>query len=99
VNPRRTPEGIRGGHLANQGAHIVWHQRTSGAVSAFLRPGPPKAAALPRDNGIRLDDVNDRAPAAPRAREPHPQPPVGRREVKTLGGALDSRRRAGVEAR
>ena len=83
MNPRGTPQRIRGGHVANQRAHVRWHRWAPGAVSAFPRPEPPKAAPVPRDHSLRLDNVNGRPPAAPRAREPHPQPPVCRREAKT----------------
>ena len=83
VNPRRTPERIRGGQLANQGANVGWHARAAGALSALPRPEQTKPAAVPRDDGLRLDDVNGRAPAAPCLREPRPQHPVGRREAKT----------------
>ena len=83
MNPRGTPQRIRRGHVANQRAHVRWHRWAPGAVSAFPRPEQPKAAPVPRDHSLRLDNVNGRPPAAPRAREPHPQPPVCRREAKT----------------
>ena len=35
MQPRRTPEGISGGQLANQGANIVCDTRTASAVSLF----------------------------------------------------------------
>jgi hypothetical protein len=38
---------------------------------------------VPGDDGARLDDVNGRAPATPRLREPDPQCPVSRCETKT----------------
>ena len=36
---------------------------------------------MPREDGLRLDDVHGRAPAVPRAREPRSQHPVGGRET------------------
>ena len=48
-------------------------------------PGPEQAkpAAMPRDDRLRLDDVNGRVPAGPGVREPRPQDSIGRREAKT----------------
>ena len=68
--------------LADQRAHVGRHGRAPGAVSALPGPEQAKAAPVPRDDGLRLDDVNGRAPAAPCVREPRPQHPVGRREAK-----------------
>jgi hypothetical protein len=65
VNPRGTPQRIRGGHVANQRAHVRWQRWAPGAVSAFPGPKEAKPAAMPRDDGLRFDDVNRRAPAAP----------------------------------
>lgn len=45
-------------------------------------PKQTKAAPVPRDDGLCLDDVNGRAPDTPCLREWRPQP-VGRRESKT----------------
>ena len=83
VNPRRTPQRIRGGQLADQGANVGWHTWAPGALSALPRPEQAKPSPVPRDDGLRLDDVHGRAPAAPRLREPRPQQPVSRREAKT----------------
>ena len=38
---------------------------------------------MPGDDGVRLDDLNGRAPATPRLREPDPHYPVSRCETKT----------------
>jgi hypothetical protein len=83
VNPRGTPQGIRGGHVANQRTHVRWQRWAAGAVSAFPGPEEAKPAAMPRDHRLRPDDVNRRAPAAPGVREPRPQDSIGRREAKT----------------
>ena len=83
MKPRGTPQRIRGGYVANQCAHVRRHRWAPGAVSAFPRPEQPKAAPVPRDHDLGLDNVNGRTPATPRAREPHPQAPVCRREAKT----------------
>ena len=83
MNPRGTPQGIRGGHVVNERAHVRWQRWAAGAVSASPGPEKAKPAAMPRDHRLRLDDVNRRAPAAPGVREPRPQDSIGRREVKT----------------
>jgi len=82
VNPRRTPQRIRGGHVANQRANVLRHGRAAGPVAALPRPEQAKAAPVPRDDGLRLDDVHRRAPAAPCVREPRPQHAVDRRQTK-----------------
>jgi hypothetical protein len=83
VNPRGAPQRIRGGHLVNQGAHVVWHSRTSDAMSALPRPEPAKPAAMPRDDCLRLDDVDGRVPAGPSAREPRQRIRSADGEAKT----------------
>ena len=65
VNPRRTPERVRGRHLTYQRADIVWHCRAADAMSALPCPEQAKASPVPREDGFRLDNVNGRAPAAP----------------------------------
>jgi hypothetical protein len=82
VNPRRTPEGIRGGQLAYQGTNVWWHARAPGALATLPGPEQTKAPPVPADDGLRLDEVKGRAPAAPCRREPRPEYPVGRREAK-----------------
>jgi hypothetical protein len=81
------PRSLRGcgcgGDVRATADGVEWHRWAPGAVSAFPRPEQPNAAPVPRDHSLRLDNVNGRPPAAPRAREPHPQPPVFRREAKT----------------
>jgi hypothetical protein len=37
VNPRGTPQGIRGGHVANERAHVRCQRWAAGAVSACRR--------------------------------------------------------------
>jgi hypothetical protein len=81
--PWRTPERIRGRHLANQGTHLVWDAWAAEAVAALPRPEETDPAPVPRDDGVRSDDLNGRAPATSRLREPGPQHPVGRRDANT----------------
>jgi hypothetical protein len=67
----RTPERIRGGQLSNQGANVWWHAGAPGAMAALPGPEQTKTAPVPRDHGFRLDDLNGRAPAAPRLSHAH----------------------------
>ena len=82
VDPRRTPERIRGRQLADQGANVCWHARSSSASAASPGPKEAKAASMPGDDGLRPDDVNRRPPAAPGSREPRPQHQVCRRQTE-----------------
>ena len=84
VNPRRAPERVRGRHLTNQRADIVWHCRAAGAMSALPRPEEAKTTTMPTQHGRWLHDVERRAPAVPSLREPRPQPPVCRGQAKML---------------
>jgi hypothetical protein len=92
VNPRRTPERIGRRQLTEQSANILRYPRTSDAMSAFPRPEQTKAAAMPRDDRLRFDDVNGRPPVAPGVREPCPEKTVRRRKAKTwaAGSVHDS---------
>jgi hypothetical protein len=83
MNPWRTPERIYGRQLTDEGANVCGHARPAGALSALPRPEPAKPAAVPRDDGLRLDDADDRAPPAPCLREPRPQHSVGRCGTET----------------
>jgi hypothetical protein len=83
VNPRRAPQEIRGGQLPDQRAHVRWYARAPRAQSAFPGPKQPKTAPVPRNDRLRRDDVDGRAPTTPGVCEPCPKKAVGRRETKT----------------
>jgi hypothetical protein len=63
--------------------------RTSGGTAGarwgvgFFTSRTAESCAGATRSDLRLDNVNGRPPAAPRAREPRPQPPVCRHEAKT----------------
>jgi hypothetical protein len=65
VNPRRTPEGVRGGQLTDQRANALKDARSSGSLAALPRPAQTKSTPVPRDDGVWFHDVQDRAPVAP----------------------------------
>jgi hypothetical protein len=57
VNARRAPERILSPHLSDQLAHVPWNRWPSTPSAAHLpRPKQPKALAMPRDDGVWLDD-------------------------------------------
>jgi hypothetical protein len=65
VNPRRTPEGIRGRHRTNQGAYLVRDGRPSRPMAALPRPEKTEPAPMPGDDGVGFDDDERRPPVTP----------------------------------
>jgi len=65
VDSRRTPEGIRGGQLTDQGAHVEWDAWAPSTLSTPPRPEQTESAPVPGDHGLWLDDVHRRSPAMP----------------------------------
>jgi len=53
VNPRGIPQRIRGGHVANQRAHVRWHGWAPAAVSAF----PQNSRKLRRCHAITVSGL------------------------------------------
>jgi hypothetical protein len=77
VNPRRTPQRVRGRHLANEGADLLINWRT--AIVSLLRASRPAAAkpvAMPADDSVRLHDNQRGAPVPPTSRESNPKESV-----------------------
>jgi hypothetical protein len=83
VDPWGTPEWIGGGQFADQSSHVGRYTGPSGAASTLPGPEQAKAASMPPDDGLRCDDVQGRAPVAPRPREPRPERTVCRRQSET----------------
>jgi hypothetical protein len=83
VNSRGAPQRIRRGQLPDQRAYVRRYAWAPSAMSAFPGPEQTKTTAMPRDDRLRFDDMNGRAPAAPCMREPRPKESIGRREAKT----------------
>lgn len=65
VNPRRTPQGIRGRHRANQGAYLVRDGRPTRPMAALPRPKETEPAPMPGDDGFGFDDDEHRSPVTP----------------------------------
>jgi hypothetical protein len=74
VNPRGSPQWVRGRHLANEGAALLINRWT--AIRSRLRATRPSAAkpiAMPPDDGFRLHDDQCTAPVSPASGEGHPK--------------------------
>jgi hypothetical protein len=70
VNPRRTPEGIRGRHRANQGAYLLRDGRPTRPMAALPRPEETEPAPMPGDDGVGFDDDEGCPPFTPDSGEP-----------------------------
>ena len=58
------------------------------AVTALPRPEQPEGFAMPRDDGVRLDDDQRRSPVGPDATEPRPEESIGHGQPRSLHRAL-----------
>jgi hypothetical protein len=76
MEARRTPEGIRVRHLADQLADVGRYRRPAGAVTALPGPEQAKPTPVPGDDRGWLHQDERRPPLAPDPREPHPEQPV-----------------------
>ena len=79
MDPRRSPQRIRGGHLA--------HQRANGGIGPWAarthprrapRPSPAEPFAMPSHHGVGLDEHERRAPVPPRLGQYDPKQPIAR---------------------
>jgi hypothetical protein len=92
VNPRRSPQWVRGRHLSNEGADLLINRWT--AIPSLLRASRPSAAkpvAMPPDDGVRLHDDQCPAPVSPASRESNPKESVARPEAGSLRRAVEGR--------
>ena len=65
VNPRRTPEGIRGRYRANQSTNLLRYGRPPSLATTLPRPEQAEPASMPGDYRFGLDDHERRPPLAP----------------------------------
>src|SRR5215472_13969061 len=85
VNAGCTPTGILPAHLANQISDLAGNERSSGLAAAhFPGPEPAEAGAMPGNDGFGLDDGQCRAPIAPDAGQPNPQPAIPRGQIRAF---------------
>src|SRR5687768_512118 len=52
MNPRRTPERVRGRHRANQGAYVLRDGRPTCPMATLPRPEETEPASMPGDDGV-----------------------------------------------
>src|SRR5215831_1226782 len=69
----RAPQRVVAAHLPDQLADFAGDRRSTWFAAAHF-PGPeqPKALAMPRDDGLRPDDGQRRAPVLPNTRQDDP---------------------------
>ena len=92
MNPRCSPQRVRGRHLADKSADLtingwaaVWSRfRTSG-------PSAAKPIATPPHNGVWLNDRQRRAPIWPDSGQDDPKQAVARLAVRAPGRPLHRR--------
>ena len=81
--------GFLSTHSSNQLTDVMRNGWASWpAVLALPRPKQPEGFAMPRDDGIRLDDDQRRSPVGPDATEPCPEESIGRGQPRSLHRAL-----------
>jgi hypothetical protein len=83
MDPRRSPERIRGGHLTNQRTDLWGRGWTTGTVPTLPSPEQAEPASVPGEHGVRLDENERRPPTAPRLRQPRPEHPIRRGQAKS----------------
>src|SRR5262245_6996884 len=67
VNPWRSPWRVVLRHRSNQGADISRNRWPAEAPATFPGPEQSEALAMPRDDGVGLDDDERRSSATPGA--------------------------------
>ena len=89
VDARSAPKRILATHPPNQFTGFLGHRWAAGLAAAdFPSPEQSKSLAVPRDDGIRFDDAQSRAPFGPGSTKPSPQAPVESIELRLLHRAL-----------
>src|SRR5215216_2518728 len=82
MDPRSSPEWIRGGHLAHQppnGSIRTRPPRTTPRRAP--RPSPTKPLAMPSHDGVGLDEHERGAPVPPRLGQHDPKQPISPPEM------------------
>jgi hypothetical protein len=91
MDPWRSPERVRGGHLAHERANGGVGTRAARATpSRAPRPSPAEPLPMPSHHGVGLDEYERRAPVPPRFGQHDPKQPISRPELRT-GDAASQR--------
>ena len=91
MDARRAPERIRLFHCANQLTDLWRHTRSpriSPTQPALPTPVAPETLTMPADDGLGSNNVNDRTPIGPAARQPDPEQPIGLAQARSFGVSL-----------
>ena len=85
VNARRTPARVVAAHHPDQIPDLLRYAGPTGlAAPNSPRPEQAEAFTMPGDNGFSLDDHQGGFPVAPHASQPHPEDPVGWRQLQAF---------------
>ncbi len=77
VDPRSAPGRVGAAHLADEFVDGAWDAGPPGPTGpTFPTPVESKAATMPPEHGVGLDDDQRVSPAGPQATEPRPEQPV-----------------------
>ena len=83
------PTRILAAHPPNQFTDFLRHRWAAGLAAAdFPSPEQSKSLAVSRDDGIRFDDAQSRAPFGPGSTKPGPQAPVESIQLRLLHRTL-----------
>ena len=82
MNAGSTPARIGEAHLTDQIPYFRTYGWATFATATLPPPIQSKSHAMPRDDGLRLDDEQGRPPIAPQSREPDPQDSVSVTEAQ-----------------
>src|SRR5215469_6726747 len=83
VNAWCTPARVIAAHHPDQIADLLRYAGPTWLASADSPlPEEAKAFTMPGDNGFSLDDQQGGFPVAPHASQPHPEAPVGWRQLQ-----------------
>jgi len=91
LDARRSPKRVLARHSTNQLANLSFDPRASGFPLRLPSPKELEALAMPSNNGVRLDDEQDRTPTWPDPGQADPEQAVAVAELRALRGPLQNR--------
>src|SRR5262249_48135735 len=81
MNARRTPQGVRDAHLADQGTKFVVDPGPADTPARFPAPVAAKARAVPPEKRVRADDQHGSGDRRKQPIEPDEEKPIRVREL------------------